>query len=521
MNEDQFDDLPAGKMPELETEEIFPDASEPREAGENALPDAAEPETEDQGKPEMPRRSKTATLIFYTLYILLILVFLGAVALARGELNSWLTDYQLSQPTDKRDQVFAELFESGDWDTIYTVAGIEDTLYEGVDAFRTYMAAQVEGKTLELVETSAGLSGDRKYFVKLGERSIASFLLTAHADPVTGTDRWELANVDVYFLREETVTIRLQRGQTAYVNGAALSDDLRIRREFAVSLRYLPTGVYPDYRDTFVLDGLLVQPEITVRDASGEEVSVSRDPDTGEYTTGTPEYPTTIPDDTRKAVNAAMDAYGAYLAGETETLPSCFDRTTDVWPVIRQAKEDLQEGWTVELTGKSVENYRQYGDDLFSVTVGMEFLAREIPEEKDGTTTKPANEKNTKILSQTETWFFRRQEDDWRCIAMTAEAEPEGAEQVRIRFVVDGVPVSEYFYDTTLTELVVPVVSVADGMRFAGWYQRENTGDGTLSLALQPDETGRVVVTEEFSLRPMTVYAVVEPEPVNETEEEQ
>ena len=510
--------LPAEETPGEDYE--LPSDEEAAELQPESFPD----EEENAPAQKAPYRgSRTGTLIFYTLYILLILVFAGAMLLANNSLKDWLTDYQLSQPTDKRDQVFEEFFAPADWYAVYDAAGIEDTAFEGADAFAAYMTQLVGDAPLELVETSAGLSGNRKYFIKLGGQSIASYLLTSQPDPVTGLPRWELADVDVFFQRSEDVTILIQQGQTAYVNGIPLDESFTIRMDYALASRYLPAGVYSHRSDTQYLSGLLTEPEITVLDENGQTVPVTYDPETDRYTTQAPEYPTELPESILKDVTAAAEAYGAYLLGlqDADSLTGYFDRTTDLWPVLMETTPFDPETVDVVLDSTTLTGFRQYGEDLISLEVSLRFLSTPKPEtdetdeKKDDETPQP--EPTEHLWSHT--IFFRYDGSSWTGIGLTDEPEPKGASRVLLTFVMDGVVVSDNFHDTSLRQMVVPLVSAPEGRVFAGWYREQTEADGSITLVsvFRPDESGLVIFPDDFTLEPMTLYALFEDE-TTETE---
>lgn len=520
--EPEFDEEFDLSLPEDPQEDLMIIPDEDGEIPEEASPEEEEVQPLSPGK--SPRRgSRTGTLIFYTLYILLTIVVAGSILLVNNGLKKWLTDYQLSQPTDKRDRVYAEFFAEPDWYKIYETVGIRDTRFEDADAFAAYMTGLVGDTPLELVETSAGLSGNRKYFLKLEGNSIASFLLTSHPDSVTGLTRWELGDMEVFFQRSEAVTIRIQKGQTAYVNGIPLDESYTIRMDYSLAPQYLPVGVYSHRTDTQYLSGLLVEPEITVLDEAGQSVTVIYDSETDLYRTEAPSYPTEIPADVRKTVVAAAKAYGDYLLGktegETDSLLPYFDRTTDVWRELLKNEPFDQETALYEYVEETVGNYRQYAEDLFSVRVRILIQSTPIPEEdpkKDNKDNKDNQDKTPEPEPEEHIWeatlFFRKDEKDWVCIGLTDAAEPEGASRVLLTFVMDGVTVSDNFHDTALRQMVVPLVSAPSGRRFSGWYREELQADGSclLSCVFLPDESGLVVFPEDFTLQPMTLYALFE-----------
>ena len=123
-------------------------------------------------------------------------------------LQGWLADYQAAQPTTKSQEVFDQLFSHPDWGALYDAAGIEDTPYEGKEQFVSYMENKVGDATLTFKETSAGLSGDKKYFVLLGDEKIASFTLSGQTAAITDIPDWELGGVELFFDRSETFYIQ-------------------------------------------------------------------------------------------------------------------------------------------------------------------------------------------------------------------------------------------------------------------------------------------------------------------------
>lgn len=505
------------QSPEEEETAFPPSDEEPEEAW-----DAPADDTEEEAEP-LPspvRGNRTGTLIFYTLYILFVLGFALSLFSASRRLNDWLTDYQLSQPTDKRDQVFGEYFADPNWPAVYAAAGIEDTAFEGEAAFTAYMEALVGSEELSWVETSTGLSGNKKYFVKLGEESIASFLLVSEVDAITGLPRWELGGMDTYFHRGQSITVLIRDGQTAYVNGVALDESHTVRVDASLASRYLPTGIYPDRSYTLTLSGLLMEPEITVRDEDGLEVTVHYEEARDLYFTDAPVYPTEIPDGYLRAVTDAAEAYAGYLLGEEgaeEIFDQHFDRTTDASRQILTSGPLDQEDVGYEYVEETVTDFHQYAEDLFSVRVSLLFHLTDPPADPEDPDDKKKDEEEAPTDEPEEyrvehTLFFRYRDGSWVCIGLTQEEAPVEGSRVKITFVMDDVVISDYYYDTDLRSMTVPLVSAPEGRLFAGWYREETAPDGSTALipVFQPDASGTVILSGELPLEPMTLYALFE-----------
>ena len=131
--------------------------------GTSQLPKRTQEPSQERSAPvaqaPVKNKSKVGTVIFYTIYCLFIALFAGAMFFVMQWLNGWLVNYEASQPTHKRDEVFMQLFDEPDWAALYDQTGIQDSQFEGKDAFVSYMSSKAAGQKLTYMETSAGLSG--------------------------------------------------------------------------------------------------------------------------------------------------------------------------------------------------------------------------------------------------------------------------------------------------------------------------------------------------------------------------
>lgn len=146
------------------------------------------------------RGSRTGSIVFYTIFFLCVLLFCGASFFGLNELEGWLTRYELAQPSAKASEIFIQLFAAHDWGTLYDLA--PDSSYGSRDAFVNSMEDTVGNSELTLMETSTGLSGDKKYLIRLGKEKIAEFTLVNQSQGTAQTDTpdWELGTV-TFFLK--------------------------------------------------------------------------------------------------------------------------------------------------------------------------------------------------------------------------------------------------------------------------------------------------------------------------------
>ena len=227
-----------------------------KEAAEKKLPAAAQapapkaPKAVDtapvkkNGKRKKKKANRTVTLVFYTFYFVLVAAGLAGIFFLHSWLNNYLTKYEASQPTTKCAEIFRDTFSDPNWEALYAKAGIEDTEYEGSEAFAAYMDAKLEGKELTYVETSAGLSGGHKYLLKLDNETIGYFTLVDNAPKGADVADWQLGDVSLNTSFSESVTVQTMDGITVYVNGVALTDDNTIRIGTTRVEEYLPEGVF-------------------------------------------------------------------------------------------------------------------------------------------------------------------------------------------------------------------------------------------------------------------------------------
>ena len=196
---------------------------------EKKIKQAAEPAPVKKSSSVPLKRSRGPRLsgvIFYAVFFLCIFLFYVATYFGLLGLRNWLTRYELAQPATKSKEVFEKLFSDPDWGALYDMAGVQDTAFENKDAFASYMESTVGDTKFTYMETSTGLSKDKKYIVRLGKEKIAAFTLVDHnhSDSKTEIPDWQLGTIELYFAREESYRIQKLDGHTVYVNNVPLDD---------------------------------------------------------------------------------------------------------------------------------------------------------------------------------------------------------------------------------------------------------------------------------------------------------
>lgn len=455
-----------------------------------------------QAMPEKRRKGpRLGGVIFYTLYFMFILVFFVATFFGLQWLQGWLTDYQAAQPTTKSQEVFEQLFSHPDWSALCDAAGIEDTPYEGKDQFVAYMENKVGDSQLTFKETSAGLSGDKKYLVFLGDEKIASFTLSGQTAAITDIPDWELSGVELFFDRSETFYIKNTDGHTVEVNGVPLDDSHVIQIATTAAAERLPIGITGVSICTQEISNLMATPTVTIFDESGNPMEVSYDAGTHTFTEQT--QANTISDDEREASLNAAKTYCLFMIEKASKadIAKYFDTSSEAYSVITNLSGNLwmQGNNGYRFTKEEVSDYARYSDDLFSARVSLTLNVTR----KDGT---------TKDFGYDSTLFFRKQDTGkWLVYDATNADVNAPVGKVRLTFMNGDTVLSSEFVKTDATELDTPLVSAPEGKVFIGWYRIDKYDKGTTyTMVFDPDENGHVAIPNGTTLEPMTLYALFE-----------
>lgn len=456
------------------------------------------------------RNSRRSGKLFYSLYFLFILVVLIATFAGLNWLRGWLTDYEAAQPTVKAEQIFHQLFSDPQWDQLYEASGALDSVFEGKEQFISYMNNKISSAELTYLETSAGLSGDKKYVVRLGDEKIASFtLVDKNSDSGAGTDNmgtlpdWQLGTVEVFFARNHSYLIEKKDGHTAYVNGVPLDDSYTIQIATTKAEEYLPEGTAGISMCIQQINGLVTLPTVTVFDENGSQMEVTYDESTCTFTERTESNTISI-DEEEVAVDAAK-TYCLWMIKEITskaTVAKYFDSSCDTYrSIVNTTELWMQSHNGYEFTDISITGYCHYTDDLFSARVSMNLNVTRTDD-------------TTKTYPYLQSLIFKKNDSGkWLCIKATNVDISQPVGIVRLTFMQGETQLSTGFYNTDVTEIVTPTVSpVPEGQIFSGWVTitEDETGNTVYTLVFQPDETGRVTIPEGTTLMPMTLYALFE-----------
>ncbi len=443
------------------------------------------------------KAAKQGTVLFYSIYSACVALVVIALICVMFPLRAWLVRYEAAQPEQKAQEVFASLFENPDWASLYAQAGLADTAFEKSDAFAAYMTAKAGSTALTYAETSAGLSKDHKYIVRLGDEKIATFRLTA-PDLDADIPDWELSTVELFFDRSVSVTVEKLPGQTVYINGIALNDDYTIRTITTRAEEVLPKGVSGYQAIQQCVDGLFQVPTVEIRDAAGNPVEVCQT-ESGIWMPKSTAAPMTEEEKALALGAAKADAKFAIEAIGRGELQQYFDSGSKLYDYIIGSDNWVQSynSYSFNESVTKVSDFYRYSDSLYSVNVQLELRVVR----SDGTKVFPINK----------TYFFARKSSGKFLVNQYLGGNAqERIEQIRLTFLRDGEVLGTQMVSSTTRSLTLPSITAPEGKVLQGWARRDvdEKGKVTMTILFTPGEDGKVHLAGESTLEPTALHAV-------------
>ncbi len=483
----------------LLTSQPAPKQEQPRQEQRPAAPMRRRPQR---------RQARKGTKIFYTIYAAFVILAVTTLLAVTIPLHNWLVEYEKAQPEEQSAQNFQVLFADPDWAVIYDLAEVQDTVFESKDEYIAYMEAKMEAAgdpDLTYYETSAGLSGNRKYYVTLKEERIAAFTMVPNKNSEGTITGWKLGQVEVFFQRNESINVQKLPGWCVFVNGKPLDDSYTVRTVGTVAESYLPNGLHGYRLEEQAVSGLLVAPEVIVVDSNNQDVPLTYNPETNTYEIPVNSTPSMTDDDRTVALDAAKAHALFYIrAITTGELRDHFDPNSQTYKDLVETDVFMQSyrGYTFDDNVTEVTDFYRYSDNFFTARVKLKLDVTR----KNGT---------VKSWEQETTYFFSKTGSGKYLVTQTTnESVLKPTEQVRLSLVVGDQQVSSFFVEADSKNILMPTIEIPEGQVFKGWAEKstDDKGSVTMNILFVPDEHQQAVVPEDLALIPMTLYAVFEAE---------
>lgn len=447
------------------------------------------------------RGSRTLTIIFYTVYVVLALALVFGILQANSRLENWLSDYENTHAGNRSQEIFQTWFAEPDWNRLYALAGIADSQYEDANAFADAMSELCRGRTLTYQETSPGLSGQRRYLLKLDEESIGWFTLENRAARSARMPDWQLCQLHLNRERTKSVTVLTPGDVTVRINGVPLTNDHVISVDSTLAQDYLPLGYEAPRTYTYHLEGLMATPQVTVEDRQGNPLEVVYVQELDTFLVQAPEEQ--ISRELSGLCLKTAKAYAQYRISRESLweLDQYFDSTTETYALIRKTEPLVSDSVLPRLTygEETISDFCRYGEDLFSVRIQLPVQIR--------------GAEDTELTFLVDhSFFFRLRGDNWKCITVTETDISQPTSFLRVTFLLDDQVLCTNLYSSDCEALSLPQVSAPQGQSFAGWFRRETGADGAITYipVFGPEQSGTVRLPDGTLREPMILYAMFE-----------
>lgn len=309
------------------------------------------------------------TLRFYCILLGVILAALVLLCCLMIPMSTILEQYEASRPKHMAAEVYKMLFEEPDWAVIYNLSEEEGTEFEGRSSYVNYMSQKVGSKTLTYRQVPGGLSGSRRYCVRLGNEPVAYFTLVSVDDGVSTFPYWILDDVELCAEGTQTVTVTVQPGSTVYINGVALDERHIVSTVSTPAEDHLPSGLHGYRYVQMQVTGLMTQPDVVALDEYGTVITLTRTGN-GTYTADIPVSTVQITEDEASLVVNALNAealfsINAITAGQ---LREFFDPNGQAYEDMLSHDMEIPDYYSYEFDTSSVivDQYWRYSDTVFS-----------------------------------------------------------------------------------------------------------------------------------------------------------
>ncbi len=500
---DEHNIIPPAEIDELDLEHILAEFSqdagdilpEPEAPRDSETATASEQPEFSPEPEEVPQREASRNPARVVLTVLAVLSLLTAAAAGIIALR-WHQEEKAASAEQKSVEVFSLLFGNPDWNLLHTMAGIQDTPFEGQESFARYMTGVLGSGRLYYMETAPDFAGQCKYQIVCGERVIGTFSM------VNDNGIWKLGSVNLVTPRTHSVVITKDPDSVAYVNGVRLDESYRIRYTETLAEDSLPQGCHGYRMEQMMVSDLLTEPQITVVDASGAPVDMIFDEQTQSYV---PLRPVSQPEisepNMQLALNAAQACAAFAIRGNTTAdLRQFFDPDSAAYQAVCDTPALLEgcDHYSFDESATRVTNYREYGTEAFSVTITLKLDAAQA---------------NGDAQSFDFTWHFlltRNYAGAFMISEISEQSFHTTRQQVRLTAILDGEVLETKMLSSDTAVIKMPRVTTPDGMEFAGWAERIVHEDGTQTMAIlfAPNAGGMVFLPNGTELEPMTLHAV-------------
>lgn len=391
------------------------------------------------------------------------------------------------ETTDMIAQKFDERFREPDWAALYRLAQQEESLFENASTFARYMEARISDGKCTYTEVQPVDPDTRRCVLYCGEDKLAAYTISVREDS-------PYERVELFYDRAFSAYIQLPPEYTPVVNGVSLTQDFLVHTLHTRAESILPEGVHGFRLHSYAVSGLLMPPEVTAVDASGQTVPLLYDEGNGVYYVESIPQPAITEAQKQFIIDAAKtDAAYAIAAVSNQKLAEYFAKDSDLYALLTTNPRNYQKYTSASITDVAVEQFCQYSDQLFSANVK---LTQNIIR-TNGT---------RKVIKMDKTYLFGITDSgQYRVLDYTNEHLTETVETVRLTFTSAEKDASIW---AVVEENTVDIPDMVASTGIAGWATKAYDTHGNIVYTVRITPDGKVL----GGLEPMTLYPIISEE---------
>ena len=318
-------------------------------------------------------RSRTGTVVFYSIYFVMLAAVLSAAVVGLGKLWEFLQHYEACQIYHTIDAVTQEL-NSGKLDLLF--GGIESEIspYESDEAARRRLSERFTEEFTLKKNIKESTKENPVYTVLCGGEPIAFARLSeTGSDELYGFEIYGVESVyGVQLVQNESVKLRFPTGCTAKINGVelcVLSDhEVSEIPEAAEFGEYL---VNAPQIESCKVSGLMYPPEVQFADSSGKPLETLRD-DKGAYSCALPISDSEAAEQAGKFAMEFSELYSKYIANDVyfSSISGYIPQETELYGNLSTYEGQFytyHSGY--DFSEEQIQRVTQYSDTCFAVRV--------------------------------------------------------------------------------------------------------------------------------------------------------
>lgn len=201
--------------------------------------------------------------LFTIIYLSCVAFSIVAIFIFLLWLKGWVSNYNERIPETISQKFFNETFINTNTDKIIEMSGITHSEFETTDDLKKYLSDNFKND-ISYTSVATGDDNVKKYIIKSGEYKIAEFKLENDGKS------WNTSSLDLFLPSSDKKVFKILSSDTLYINGKAVSKDYITSTEAHKFSAYLPEWVEAPEWVIYTVDGLVGEPEFTVKDRNGE-----------------------------------------------------------------------------------------------------------------------------------------------------------------------------------------------------------------------------------------------------------